>query len=196
MKLLKCKWLSWLVSYRNLKQCFHLASLFSVTNKTTNLLWLPWFLEDISSSLIQPLLIFQPSPDTFLTFPPSHPAVKPYCFLLYVYPLHPMLFFSSAFTLAVPSSWLLFQLSTVKVSLYVWVTSGSDGKESACNAGDRVWSLCWEDPLEKGIATHSSILAYRMEKNMKKDIYIYICITESLCCTEKLTRYCKSTILQ
>ena len=26
----------------------------------------------------------------------------------------------------------------------------------------RVWSLCWEDPLEKGTATHSSILAWRI----------------------------------
>ena len=34
----------------------------------------------------------------------------------------------------------------------------SDGKESACNAGD----LDWEDPLEKGKATHSSILAWRI----------------------------------
>ena len=31
---------------------------------------------------------------------------------------------------------------------------GSDGKESACNAGD----LGWEDPLEKGRATQCSIL--------------------------------------
>ena len=36
---------------------------------------------------------------------------------------------------------------------------GSDGKESACNAGDPVGSLSHEDPLEKGIAMHSSILA-------------------------------------
>ena len=35
---------------------------------------------------------------------------------------------------------------------------GSDGKESACNAGD----LGWEDPLEEGMATHSSILAWRI----------------------------------
>ena len=35
---------------------------------------------------------------------------------------------------------------------------GSDGKESAYN-GVRVRYLDWEDPLEKGIATHSSILA-------------------------------------
>ena len=26
----------------------------------------------------------------------------------------------------------------------------------------RVPSLCWEDPLEKGMATHSSILAWRI----------------------------------
>ena len=25
----------------------------------------------------------------------------------------------------------------------------------------QVWSLGWEDPLEKGIATHSSILAWK-----------------------------------
>ena len=36
---------------------------------------------------------------------------------------------------------------------------GSDGKESACNVGDPVQSLGWEDPLEKGKATHSSTLA-------------------------------------
>ena len=39
---------------------------------------------------------------------------------------------------------------------------GSDGKESACNAGDLGQFLGWEDPLEKGKATHSSILAWRI----------------------------------
>ena len=34
---------------------------------------------------------------------------------------------------------------------------GSAGKESACKAGD----MGWEDPLEKGKATHSSILTWR-----------------------------------
>ena len=34
----------------------------------------------------------------------------------------------------------------------------SDGKESACNAGD----LGWEDPLEEGMAIHSSVLAWRI----------------------------------
>ena len=36
------------------------------------------------------------------------------------------------------------------------------GKEYACNAGDLLRSQGWEDPLEKGIATHSSVLAWRI----------------------------------
>ena len=39
---------------------------------------------------------------------------------------------------------------------------GSDDKESACNVGDPVWPLGWEDPLEKQMAIHSSIFAYRI----------------------------------
>ena len=35
-------------------------------------------------------------------------------------------------------------------------------KESACNAGDGVWSLDWEDSLKKEMATHSSILAWKI----------------------------------
>ena len=42
------------------------------------------------------------------------------------------------------------------------VPGGSDGKESSCNAGEWVLSLGWEDPLEEGMATHSSILAWRI----------------------------------
>ena len=38
----------------------------------------------------------------------------------------------------------------------------SDGKESACNAGDLGLTLGWEDPLEEGMATHSRILAWRI----------------------------------
>jgi len=37
------------------------------------------------------------------------------------------------------------------------LTCGSSGKESTCSVGD----LGWGDPLEKGRATHSSILAWR-----------------------------------
>ena len=39
---------------------------------------------------------------------------------------------------------------------------GSHGKESACNVGDPVQSLGGEDPVEKGQATHSSILAWKI----------------------------------
>jgi len=39
---------------------------------------------------------------------------------------------------------------------------GSDGKESACNVGDLGWIPEWEDPLEKEMATHSSILTWRI----------------------------------
>ena len=42
---------------------------------------------------------------------------------------------------------------------------GSAGKESAFNAGDLVRSLVWEDTLEEGMATHSSVLAWRIPKN-------------------------------
>ena len=40
--------------------------------------------------------------------------------------------------------------------------SGSDGKESAYNAGDPGSIPGPEDPLEKGMATHFSILAWRI----------------------------------
>ena len=40
--------------------------------------------------------------------------------------------------------------------------SGSDGKESACNAGDSNSIPGWEDPLEEEMATHPSILAWRI----------------------------------
>ena len=39
---------------------------------------------------------------------------------------------------------------------------GSAGKESACNVGD----LGWEDSLEKGKATHSNILAWRIPRTV------------------------------
>ena len=39
---------------------------------------------------------------------------------------------------------------------------GSEVKASACNGGDLSSTLGREDPLEKEMATHSSILAWRM----------------------------------
>jgi len=44
-----------------------------------------------------------------------------------------------------------------------WIfLGGSDGKESACSAGDLSSSLGQEDSLEKKMATHSSILAWEI----------------------------------
>ena len=42
--------------------------------------------------------------------------------------------------------------------LFLGFPCGSASKESACHGGD----LGWEDPLEKGKAPHSSILAWRI----------------------------------
>ena len=47
-------------------------------------------------------------------------------------------------------------LKTIVIISYL--PSGSAGKESACNAGD----LGQVDPLEKRMATYSSILAWRI----------------------------------
>ena len=38
----------------------------------------------------------------------------------------------------------------------------SDSKEPACNLETWVQPLGWEDPLEEGMATHSSMLAWRL----------------------------------
>ena len=38
----------------------------------------------------------------------------------------------------------------------------ADGKESACNPRNLGLTLYWEDPLEKGKSTHSSILTWRI----------------------------------
>ena len=42
-----------------------------------------------------------------------------------------------------------------RVTLFTLAPDSSVGKEADCNVGD----LDWEDPLEKGKATHASILA-------------------------------------
>ena len=49
-----------------------------------------------------------------------------------------------------------------RVKLDTGFPGGSGGKEPTCNAGDLDSILGWEDPLEESIATHSSILAWRI----------------------------------
>ena len=46
---------------------------------------------------------------------------------------------------------------------FIWASlGGSDDKESICNAGDRGSIPRLGDLLEKGLATHSSIIACRI----------------------------------
>ena len=48
------------------------------------------------------------------------------------------------------------------ICMYIYINTGFPGssadKETACNAGDPSWFLGQEDPLDKGWATHSSVL--------------------------------------
>ena len=55
---------------------------------------------------------------------------------------------------AVYSGYILYHI----LQYLVGFPESSVGKDSACNAGDLVQFLGWEDPLEKGQATHSCIL--------------------------------------
>ena len=48
------------------------------------------------------------------------------------------------------------------IMLLVGFPGDSEDKQSACNAGDLSRSLDWEDLLEKEMATHPSILAWRI----------------------------------
>ena len=54
------------------------------------------------------------------------------------------------------------QIETFLSQLSMGFPCRSAGKESAAMQETWVWSLCWEDPLKKGKATHSSILAWRI----------------------------------
>ena len=67
-----------------------------------------------------------------------------------------------------------FQMLSYTSSLYildinplfdVLFPGGSVGKELACNVGDLGLILGWEDSLEEGMATHSSILAWRIPRD-------------------------------
>ena len=46
--------------------------------------------------------------------------------------------------------------------LVTGLSCDSEDKESACNVGEPGLILGQKDPLEKGMATHSSILAWRI----------------------------------
>ena len=48
------------------------------------------------------------------------------------------------------------------IPVFLGFPGGLDSKESACSVGDLGSIPGLEDPLEKGMATHSSILAWRI----------------------------------
>ena len=78
------------------------------------------------------------------------------------FPLRSFLLFSCAF-LYEPFQLTFSSLHISRSKKWMGFYGGSDGKEYVCNEGDPgVWSLGQEDPLEKGMVIHSSILAWRI----------------------------------
>ena len=56
-----------------------------------------------------------------------------------------------------------FLLNSIPIRVLWGFPGGSDGKESTCKVGEtQVGSLGWEDSLEEGMTTHSSILTWRI----------------------------------
>ena len=75
---------------------------------------------------------------------------------------HPLVF-NLTFTRKVPQfdSWvrkIRWRRDRLPTLVFLGFPCGSAGKESTCSVGH----LGWEDPLEKGMATHSRILAWRI----------------------------------
>ena len=50
----------------------------------------------------------------------------------------------------------------LQFTCFMGFPGGSDGKDSSGKQETEVRSLGWEDPLEKDMATHSSILVWRI----------------------------------
>ena len=68
----------------------------------------------------------------------------------------------SDWTKLIPRCFCLVQNPVQRYLMYQGFPGSWNGKEYGCNAGDRVRSLGQEDPLEKGMAIHSNILAWRI----------------------------------
>ena len=72
----------------------------------------------------------------------------------------------------------------------------SDGKQPACNAGDQVGSLGQENPLEKEMATPSSILAWRNPWTEEPNGLLVHGVAKCLVKTEWLTLLSNLTFIQ
>ena len=57
----------------------------------------------------------------------------------------------------------------IQLEIIMGFPSGLDGKESGSNEKTQVRYQGWDNPLEKGMATHSSILAWRTPWTEKPD---------------------------
>ena len=51
---------------------------------------------------------------------------------------------------------------SILAALSLGFPGGSVVKNLPAKQGAQIWSLCWENPLEKEMATHSSILTWRI----------------------------------
>ena len=79
----------------------------------------------------------------------------------------------------------MYMLSLAFLVFHMGLPGVSDSEESACSEGDLDSSLGWEDSLEKGMATHSSILAWRIpwiEKMLHKCFWKFITFFVSFFC--------------
>ena len=114
-------------------------------------LWNPYFSLEISSIVLKSKLIFISSNITH--------SVNQLVLSLRILPN----FSSMHHTLLVQSLWLfIFHVLLNPLLKTRGLPCSSVGKESSCNAGDQVQFLGWENPLVKKMATHSSILAWRI----------------------------------
>ena len=116
-----------------------------------------WYFSIKSSKqmLLIPSLYFLPYFNYWDHYPPANPDSKVWMLFVFFWPItlysEPFYFILFYFFTLSPFNQLA---STID---YVGFPGGSDGKESACNVGDPGSIPGWEDPLEKGTATHSSV---------------------------------------
>ena len=71
--------------------------------------------------------------------------------------------------------------------VYLDFTGGSESKESPVIRETWIGSLGWEDPLEEGVATHSSILFWRILMDRGAWKFITHGVAKRLDMTERLS---------
>ena len=68
---------------------------------------------------------------------------------------------------SIPESGRFLKWDRLPTPVFLGFSGGSNGKQFTCNVGVR--SLGWEDTLEGGMVTHSSILAWRI--SMDREVW-------------------------